>query len=56
MLLHNKSGISNVVEITALNTKLVTLATKVELKAEQGKIVHRCLIQVIYVIKTFWRW
>ena len=37
-LLH-KSNISNLVKNSDLNTKLATLATRAELKAEQDKIV-----------------
>ena len=37
-LLH-KSNISNLVKNPDLNTKLATLATRAELKAEQDKIV-----------------
>ena len=35
----NNSGISNLAQNSDLNTKLATLATKAELKAEQYKIV-----------------
>ena len=36
----SKSDISNLVKISDLNTKLPTLATKADLKAEQDKIVQ----------------
>ena len=37
----NKSDISNLVKNSDLNTELVTLSSKAELKAEQDKIVKQ---------------
>ena len=38
--LFDKSSMSNLVNYSDLNTKLATLATKAELKAEEDKIVE----------------
>ena len=38
--LANKSDVPNLIKNSDLNTKLTTLATKVELKAEQYKIIN----------------
>ena len=38
--LFDKSSMSNLVNYSDLNTKLATLATKAELKAEEEKIVE----------------
>ena len=47
-----KSDVSNLVN-PYLKTKLATLATKAELKAEQDKIVNfKHLIQTIFVVKS----
>ena len=49
----DKSSGSNLVKNFDFNTKIVTLATKAELKAEQDKMVKlKHSIQVIFVVKV----
>ena len=51
--LANKSNIFNLVWKFDLNNKLVTLATKTELKAEQDKIVKLKTYELSYFLGNF---
>ena len=50
-----KYDVFNLVKKSGLNTKLVKLATKVELKTEQDKIVKLEVFDSrLFVVKFFW--